>query len=190
MSKQFDIAEQTKGRLTAIRRVGSTHGNAIWLFRCACNNKEIEVLRCNFVSGHTASCGCLTQERRADQRGEKSPLFGRCGELSSGFKHGHASGGRVSRTYESWQRMVQRCTNPNHQHFKYYGGANPPITICDRWLNSFEAFLADMGERPAKTSLGRFGDTGNYEPENCAWQTDAEQKSEQKTKRQLAILNA
>lgn len=39
----------------------------------------------------------------------------------------------------------------------------------------FSNFLADMGERPEGTSLGRLGDKGNYEPGNCQWQTAAEQ---------------
>jgi hypothetical protein len=59
------------------------------------------------------------------------------------------------------------------------------VKVCDRWLNSFEAFLADMGERLEGTTLGRFMDTGNYEPENCTWQTRKEQAVEQRAKRRI-----
>jgi hypothetical protein len=68
--------------------------------------------------------------------------------------------------------MKSRCGNPNTARYERYGGAG--VKVCDRWMR-FSAFLEDMGERPAGTSLGRFGDLGNYEPGNCAWQTPAEQ---------------
>ena len=48
------------------------------------------------------------------------------------------------------------------------------MSVCTRW-ELFSNFLADMGERPAGTSLGRLGDKGNYEPGNCEWQTRKQQ---------------
>ena len=73
--------------------------------------------------------------------------------------------------------MKQRCFNPNTERYPKYGALG--VTICDRWNiskgGSFQNFLSDMGERPAGTSLGRFGDVGNYEPGNCKWMTQAEQ---------------
>jgi hypothetical protein len=74
----------------------------------------------------------------------------------------------------------------------HYGGANPPVLVCERWRgeHGYENFLSDLGERPAGTSLGRFGDVGNYCKENCAWQTDAQQKLEQKIKRWNRQLQA
>ncbi len=86
--------------------------------------------------------------------------------------------------------MIQRCTNPNISRWSHYGGANPPVKVCDRWLD-FQNFLADMGERPeGKYSLGRFGDVGNYEPDNCEWETPKQQATEQKVKKQLKFLQA
>jgi hypothetical protein len=189
-----DITGQTKGRLTAIRCTGrNKHGQAMWLFRCACDGKEIEAASYHFVSGHTTSCGCLIREltaaRNVRQRGEKSPMFGRRGKDAPYFKHGHGSrAAGISSTYSSWNAVVQRCANPNTIGWSHYGGAG--VKVCDRWRNSFEAFLEDLGERPDGTTLGRFSDLGNYEPDNCAWQTRKEQQAEQKSKRQLVFLAA
>lgn len=69
--------------------------------------------------------------------------------------------------------MKQRCCNPNHPRFKDWGGRG--IKVCDRWRDSFEAFLADMGRRPPGTTLDRKDNDGNYEPGNCRWATSEEQ---------------
>lgn len=76
--------------------------------------------------------------------------------------------------YASWYSMIERCTNTKRAAWKYYGGANPPVLVCERWRD-FRNFRADMGPRPKGTSLGRYEDSGNYEPGNCAWQTSKEQ---------------
>jgi hypothetical protein len=93
----------------------------------------------------------------------------------------------MSPTYISWHGMKQRCRDPNAAGWKHYGGAAPPVRVCDRWLEpdgrGFLNFLEDLGERPPGTTLGRFMDTGDYEPGRCAWQTVAEQKAEASRKR-------
>jgi hypothetical protein len=91
-------------------------------------------------------------------------------------RHGHAGSASspASPTYRAWQSAIQRCTNPNHPSWKDYGGRG--ITVCARW-RSFEAFLADMGERPAaRLSLDRWpNNDGGYAPGNCRWATQSEQ---------------
>lgn len=84
------------------------------------------------------------------------------------IKHGMTRINGVSTpTYVSWQRMKNRCLNPAAIDYPRYGGRG--IVICDRWLHSFENFLADMGLRPDGLQLDRIDNEGNYEPTNCRW---------------------
>lgn len=69
--------------------------------------------------------------------------------------------------------MWTRCTNPEHVSYARYGGRG--VTICERW-KSFANFFEDMGPRPSpKHSIDRIKTSGNYEPGNCRWATEAEQ---------------
>jgi hypothetical protein len=131
--------------------------NSKWLCKCDCGQKRT-VQGTMLVTGRSQSCGC----RAADI----SSIIHRT--------HGHKRGGKRSRTYHSWLAMKDRCHQSTHVAYPRYGGRG--ITVCDRWLHSFENFLADMGIRPEGKSLDRFPDkSGNYNPENCRWATPKEQ---------------
>lgn len=89
-------------------------------------------------------------------------------------RHGHS---RRTPTYVSWVGMIQRCTNPKTANFRLYGGRG--IKVCQRWLE-FDAFLADVGCRPAGMSLDRIDSDGHYEPGNVRWATASEQRANQR----------
>lgn len=79
-------------------------------------------------------------------------------------------------TRNSYNQMIQRCTNPKATFYHNYGGRG--ITVCERWLakDGFENFIADVGYRPHKDlSIDRKDNNGNYEPGNCKWSTRKEQ---------------
>ncbi len=78
--------------------------------------------------------------------------------------------------YNSWRAMKARCYQPKFHAYHRYGGRG--ITVCDRWLRSFGAFLTDVGPRPSQShSLDRFPNKdGNYEPGNVRWATPEEQQ--------------
>ena len=88
--------------------------------------------------------------------------------------------------YDAWDGMKQRCFNPNHKRYSDWGGRG--ITVCDRWKNSFENFLADMGSKPtAKHSIDRIDNDGDYCPGNCRWATKAEQENNKRNNRLITI---
>lgn len=159
--RPIDLTGRKAGRLTAQWPAGrNVRGQVIWLSLCLCGKLHI---LCGTDLGHTRSCGCLKAEMFAAR------------QISMAKKrriHGHSLRRHRSPEYLSWENMIQRCTNPSNTKYKIYGGSG--VKVCGRWRR-FENFLADVGPRPLKTTLGRIGDQGNYSLTNARWMTQREQ---------------
>src|SRR6266404_8508941 len=132
-------------------------------------------------------CRCELHGKVVIIRGKK--LRHRKGCCRQRMKHGHSRVGKISPTYSSWRAMTRRCLEPTNPKYPIYGGANPPVTVCDRWRDKtgFVNFLSDLGKRKRRTTLGRFGDTGSYEPGNCKWMTQREQVANRKKRKLLLV---
>lgn len=150
MSKYIDITGAKYNRLTVVK-LASLKGSdgPEWECLCDCGNTKI-ISGHNLKRGHTKSCGCLFKEIRK----------------TAFITHGRTK----TPEYRSWNAMKQRCTNPKHSAYIYYGGRG--ITVCPEWLNSFEQFLFDMGEKPnQKMSIERIDVNEGYYKDNCKWAT-------------------
>lgn len=147
-SRTLDISGERFGRLTAIRRLGRK-------WECVCDCGEITAVDISHLRrGNTKSCGCLNSEITGARN----------------TTHGMTD----TPTFIVWQGMLARCLNPKATSYRNYGARG--VSVCPRWRDSFENFLADMGGRPKGMTLDRHpNNDGNYEPGNCRWATPQQQ---------------
>ena len=154
------LVGQTFGYLTVIGLAPTVHRRTGYasrvLCRCVCG-KELPVFTDAIKRGNTKSCGCKHSELMSVSRST----------------HGHSSVLRGNtKVYRVWANMIQRCTNPNHRDYKYYGGRG--ILVCDRW-KMFENFFADMGHPPDGLTIERMNNSRGYCPDNCEWKDRSHQ---------------
>lgn len=153
-------------RLTAIEPTGRRQrGYIMWRFICECGN-IVERQSAVVELGRGQSCGCLSREKASERLRANAAKYNaaRATHNQSGSRTG-----RPTRTFTCWVNMIQRCTNPSHKSYDRYGGRG--IRVCARWLNSFENFLADMGEKPIGMEIDRENNDRGYFPDNCRWAT-------------------
>lgn len=148
-----DLRGQRFGKLVAIKPVELTFprkGHSKWLCQCDCGNTIVTFAR-ELVSNRRISCNCA--------------------QTVGVVKHGHSPHATRSPEYRTWMSMRIRCRYPAKNR-DYVGR----VTICPRWIDNFENFLADMGLKPtSKHSIDRIDPEGHYEPSNCRWATAKEQ---------------
>lgn len=149
-----------------VNRTGNRYGRLV--VTCRASNSRAGATRWHCV------CDCGGETIVSAGHLEKGQMSCGCFRGSRGTHYETTSRGR-SREYTTWSGMKVRCYNPNADMYPLYGGRG--IKVCDRWLNSFETFLADMGRRPSpKHSIDRINNDGDCEPGNCRWSTYKEQR--------------
>lgn len=150
------------GFLTVIERAETTSKSRahFWRAICKCGNTTV-VAGAKLRNGHTTSCGCY------------AVISATCANL----KHGMSD----TPEYDVWSNMWQRCTNPKHIGWGYYGARG--IAVCERW-KKFENFIADMGRRPHYSlTIERVDNDAGYSPENCVWATRAQQNANKRPRK-------
>lgn len=134
------------GKLYVLKQVEGKAANGSPLYLCLCECGATRI----------ASCGRLVTRLR------------HCGNCGVTQRHGKTG----DRTYQTWRNMIRRCYDKKCSDYPRYGGRG--IHVCYEWY-SFENFLNDMGDRPARMSLDRIDVNDRYSKENCRWATAKKQ---------------
>lgn len=162
-----DISGKRFGRLVVLSFSGretTPCGSVKTTYECVCDcGEKIITKRSNLVNGYTKSCGCIVSEKLIDRN----------------TKH------NMTKTpeYKTWQNMLNRCRNTNSKGYMHYGGRG--IKVCKEWIEKFENFYNDMGDRPKGMSIDRIDPDGNYSKSNCRWATN---ETQSKNKRKSWII--
>ena len=144
------------------------NNNRIAWFRCSCG-KEWRTTATRVNTGRSRSCGC----------------YGKAVLSAIKTTHGESRCHQVvSREYGIWSSIKTRCYNTKFRWYHRYGGRG--ILMCDRWKDSYENFISDMGRSPIdKPTIERRNNNLGYCPDNCVWGTWDEQANNRSNNRPI-----
>ncbi len=200
MGKVKDYTGQKFGSLTALEILSKDRYGAVW--NCECDCGKVLAVRGTSLSKRI-SCGCKSSPAKdllGKVFGQLTPLqiVGKdnwgaliwkcnceCGgtadvvgkKLTQGRKThcgARAHYKSYSSEYNAWTSIIQRCTNSKNKNWHNYGGRG--ISVCSDWLESFDNFYRDVGEKPgSEFSIDRVDNNLGYFKENVRWATSKEQ---------------
>ena len=152
--KGMDITGKKFNRLLAMSPTEvRTPKGLLWKCLCDCGN-FVEIAAYNLKSSNTKSCGCLMRE------------------TSSKLNKTHGLWTNNRKVYTAWMNIKKRCFNKNYKHFETYGAKG--ITLEERFVKDFAAFLEEVGQPPKNTrewSIDRINPNMGYETGNMRWVT-------------------
>lgn len=152
MSKIDEMIGNTYNRWTVMERDTSNGRNVI----CVCDCGTIKsVDNTNIRKGLSKSCGCLSAE------------LTKVREVTHGMSY--------TPTWKVWTSMINRAYYYTSSHSFYY--KEKGISVCSEWVESFDNFYKDMGEKPEGLTLERIDNLKGYYKENCRWDTRSRQSS-------------
>jgi hypothetical protein len=157
MAKFIDLTGRVFGKLTVIDRAeNGSQGRIRWNCSCECGGSA--VVRSHALNtGHTKSCNCLMRETNSRAATALMTTHG----ASTGKTSKKKKWAEIPREYRVWVSMKDRVKRN--------------VFVCPEWVNSYETFLADMGEAPSgKHQIDRINNSQGYCPDNCRWVTPKE----------------
>ena len=165
MATAIDMAGVVVNGITILAKMASMNGKVVWQCRCPCGT-EFQAAGTYLRSGKAHGCNQCSKKR----------------VIRAITKHGAIG----TREYVTYSAMKSCCYNPKDKRYDRYGGRG--ITICSRWMESFNNFLSDMGQKPSKEhSIERLEVDKGYEPGNCIWATLSEQANNRSNNTRIEI---
>lgn len=165
MNALVDMTGKTIKDAVVLGRCGMRGSKPAWRCRCKCGEEFVAAGTTLRESTNPACISCSKAMR-----------------IAGATKH-RAVG---TREYVTWNAMKARCYYEKNKRYARYGGRG--IRVCQRWLDSFNNFLEDMGHQPSSAhSIERIDKDKDYCPENCKWATLEEQANNRSNNRPIEI---